>query len=51
MKKALAFLPFLLFLLLVWLAWGWYKDTVVCCPEEEPPVAVQDLGEEEARMG
>jgi outer membrane protein OmpA-like peptidoglycan-associated protein len=41
MKKALALLLFLLFLLLVWLAWGWYKDTVVCCPEEEPAVVVQ----------
>lgn len=43
MKKALAFLILLLFLLLAWLAWGWYKDTVVCCEEEEQvqPVAVQ----------
>ena len=41
MKKALALLLFLLFLLLVWLAWGWYKDTVVCCPEEEPVEVVQ----------
>ena len=41
MKKALALLLFLLFLLLVWLAWGWYKDTVVCCPEEEPVAVVQ----------
>ena len=41
MKKALALLLFLLFLLLVWLAWGWYKDTVACCPEETPVAEVQ----------
>jgi len=34
MKKALAILLLLLFLLLAWYSWGWYKDTVVCCPEE-----------------
>ena len=38
MKKLLALVIFLLFLLLVWLSWGWYKDTVVCCPEA--PAAV-----------
>lgn len=38
MKKLLALLLFLLFLLLVWFSWGWYKETVVCCPEE--PAAV-----------
>ena len=41
MKKALALLLFLLFLLLVWLAWGWYKNAVVCCPEEDPVEVVQ----------
>lgn len=44
MKKTLAFLLFLLFLLLVWLAWGWYRDTVVCCAEEEAPVAEVQYG-------
>lgn len=34
MKKALAILLLLLFLFLAWYSWGWYKDTVVCCPEE-----------------
>ncbi len=34
MKKTLAILLLFLFLLLAWYSWGWYKDTVVCCPEE-----------------
>ena len=42
MKKTLAFLLLLLFLLLAWLAWGWYRDTVVCCPQAEAvPAAVE----------
>ncbi|MBC2839308.1 OmpA family protein [Robiginitalea sp. SC105] len=39
MKKVLSIIILLLFLLLLWLAWGWYRDTVVCCPEE--PEVVQ----------
>ncbi|WP_375324479.1 OmpA family protein [Flagellimonas sp. GZD32] len=34
MKKTLAIFLLLLFLFLAWYSWGWYKETVVCCPEE-----------------
>ncbi len=34
MKKVLAFIVLLLFLLLLWFSWGWYKETVVCCSEQ-----------------
>ena len=33
MRKALIVLVLLLFILLAWWSWGWYKATVVCCPE------------------
>ncbi|WMI64213.1 OmpA family protein [Aestuariibaculum sp. YM273] len=43
MKKLLVFILFILFLLLALFSWGWYKDTVVCCPEPVPEISYGPL--------
>jgi TRAP-type C4-dicarboxylate transport system permease small subunit len=43
MKKFLALLVFILFLLLLWFGWGWYKDTVLCCPDDSSTQVVKFL--------
>jgi len=41
MKKVLALLVFILFLFLLWFGWGWYKNTIACCPDDGGKEMVQ----------